>query len=330
MKAVWYEKFGNADEVLMYGDFVTPEPKHGEVLVKLQASGINPSDTKKRGGSNPALLDSGPVIPHSDGAGIIEAVGPGIPASRVGEHVWIYNAQYDRQHGTAAEYVTLNSSQAVWMPESTGFEVGACLGIPAMTAHRCVTVNSPVDGRTILVTGGAGRVGHYAVQWAKHLGATVIATAGSEDSRKECTTAGADLVTGHPGKEANEAIKDFTNGKGVDTIIEGEFGGNLASILDVLKTNGSIVTYASGADPTPEIPFYRMMYLDITLSLVLVYVMPTQAKLKAAQDISEYLKQGKLLHRIVHTLPLSEIAEGHRLIEQGGFHGCVVLNCNEF
>jgi len=311
----------------LYGDFDTPEPKHGEVLVKLHASGINPSDTKKRGGSSPSLLDAGPVIPHSDGAGIIEAVGPDVPDSRVGEHVWVYNAQYDRQHGTAAEYVTLNSSQAVWMPESTSFEVGACMGIPAMTAHRCVTVHSPVEGQTILVTGGAGRVGYYSVQWAKHFGATVIATAGSEDSRKECTAAGADLITDHPCKETNEAIKDFTNGKGVDIIVEGEFGGNLTTVLEVLKTNGSIATYASEYDPTPEIPFYRMMYLDITLRLVLVYVMPAQAKLKAAQDISEYLKQGKLQHRIAHTLPLSEIAEGHRLIEQGGFHGCVVLNC---
>lgn len=327
MKAAWYEKFGNVDEVLLYGDFDTPEPKQSEVLVKLHASGINPSDTKKRGGSSPALLDAGPVIPHSDGAGIIEAVGSSVPASRVGEHVWVYNAQYDRQHGTAAEHVTLNSSQAIWMPESTSFEVGACMGIPAMTAHRCVTAGGPVEEQTILVTGGAGRVGYYAIQWAKHLGATVIATAGSEDSRKECTTAGADLVTDHPGKEFNEAIKDFTNGKGVDLIVEGEFGGNLTYILDVLITNGSIATYASGADSTPEIPFYRMMYLDITLRLVLVYVMPAQAKLKAAHDITEYLKQGKLRHRIVHSLPLSEIAEGHQLIEEGGFHGCVVLKC---
>ena len=328
MKAVWYEKFGNADEVLVYGDFDTPEPKDGEVLVKLHASGINPSDTKKRGGSSPTGLDAGPVIPNSDGAGIIESVGPGVPDSRVGEHVWVYNAQFNRQHGTSAEYVTLDSSQVIWMPENISFEVGACMGIPAMTSHRCITAGGPVDGQTILVTGGAGRVGFYAIQWAKHLGATVIATAGSEDSRKECAAAGADLVTDHPGKETNDEIKDFTNGKGVDLIVEGEFGGNLTYILEVLKTNGSIATYASGADHTPKIPFYQMMYLDLTLRLVIVYAMPAQAKLKAAQDITEYLKQGKLQHRIVHTRPLSETAEGHKLIEQGGFHGCVVLNCS--
>ncbi len=327
MKAAWFEKSGNADEVLKFGDFDTPEPKHGQVLVRLYTSGINPSDAKKRAGVSSALLDAGPVIPHSDGAGIIEAVGPGVSDSRMGERVWVYNAQYRRQHGTAAEYVALDSSQAVWMPEDTSFDVGACLGIPAMTAHRCVTADGPVNGQTILVTGGAGRVGKYAIQWAKHLGATVIATAGSEDSRKHCTNTGADLITGHPGKETTLTIKDFTNGKGVDRIVEGEFGGNLNSVLDVVKTNGTIATYASMAHPTPEIPFYRMMFKDITVRLVLVYAMPEDAKKKAAKDISDLLKKGILKHRIAHTFPLSEIAKGHRLVEQGGFVGCVVLSC---
>jgi len=327
MKAAWFEKFGNADEVLKVGDFETPEPKDGEVLVRLYTSGINPSDAKKRAGVSPGILDAGPVIPHSDGAGVIEAVGSGIPDTRVGEHVWIYNAQHARQHGTAAEYVALDSSQAVWMPEQTSFAIGACLGIPAMTAHRCVTADGSVDGQTILITGGAGRVGHYAIQWAKNLGATVIATAGSEDSRKECTEAGADLVTGHPGEESTAEIKDFTNGNGVDRVVEGEFGGNLIGVLDVLKTSGTIATYASMANPTPEIPFYRMMFKDITLRMVLVYAMPQEAKNSASKDISESLNKGLLKHRIAHTLPLSEIAKGHELIEQGGFVGCVVLNC---
>jgi NADPH2:quinone reductase len=327
MKATWFEKFGNADEVLKYGDFETPEPKKNEVLIRLYSSGINPSDTKKRAGASPNLLDAGPVIPHSDGAGVIEAVGPGVSASRVGEHVWVYNAQYGRQHGTAAEYVALDSSQAVFMPEKTGFEIGACIGIPAMTAHRCVTADGPIDGKIILVTGGAGRVGHYAIQWAKHLGATVIATAGSDLSKNHCSEAGADLVTGHPGEDSTNEIKDFTDGKGVDRVVEGEFGGNLNHILDVLKTNGTIATYASMAQPTPEIPFYRMMFMDITVRLVLVYVMPEDAKNNAAKDISEYLEKGILKHRIAHSLPLSDIARGHQLIEKGDFLGCVILDC---
>ena len=328
MKAAWFEKFGKADEVLNVGEFDTPEPKDGQVMVRLYSSGINPSDVKKRSGVSPGVLDAGPVIPHSDGAGIIEAVGSGVSDSRVGEHVWIYNAQYGRQHGTAAEYVALDSSQAVWMPEETSFDVGACLGIPAMTAHRCVTADGPVAGQTILVTGGAGRVGHYAVQLAKHLGATVIATAGSEKSRKECIDAGADFVAGHPGVDSTAEIKDFTNGKGVDRIVEGEFGGNLSGVLDILKTSSTIATYASMANPTPELPFYRIMYKDITIRLVIVYAMPQDAKNSAAKDISDYLKKGILKHRIAHTLPLTEIAKGHQLIEKGGFVGCVVLNCD--
>ncbi|NQV15982.1 NADPH:quinone reductase [bacterium] len=326
MKAAWFEKFGNAEDVLNYGDFETPRPDEGEVLVRLQASGINPSDTKKRAGSSPALLKAGPVIPHSDGAGIIETVGPGVPDSRVGEHVWVYNAQFGRQHGTAAEYVALDSSQAVWMPEKTGFDVGACMGIPAMTSHRCVTADGPVDGQTILVTGGAGRVGYYAIQWAKQLRATVIATASSDEGREDCLTAGADLVTGHPGEETTAAIKDYTKGLGVDRVVEGEFGGNLNHILKVLKTNGTIATYSSMAKPTPEIPFYQMMFMDITVRYVLVYVMPDSAKQQAAKDISDYLEQEKLQHRVAHTIPLSNIAHGHKLIEDAGFPGCVVLN----
>mgnify|MGYP002725487382 CR=1 FL=1 len=327
MKAAWFEKFGDAKDVLLFGDFETPQPKHGEVLVRLYSSGINPSDTKKRAGSSPTLLKAGPVIPHSDGAGIIEAVGQGVPGSRIGERVWLYNAQYGRQLGTAAEYVALQSSQAIWLPEKTSFAEGACLGIPAMTSHRCVTAEGPVDGKTILVTGGAGRVGHYAIQWAKHLGATVIATAGSKRSIKQCHEAGADLVTRHPNSETIAMMKDFTNGKGVDLIVEGEFGGNLDHILPILKTSGTIATYSSMANPVPKIPFYQMMFMDINLRLVLVYAMPAAAKLQASLDISKFLKHGNLQHRVAHNIPLEKIAQGHELIEEGDFFGCAVLNC---
>jgi NADPH2:quinone reductase len=327
MKAAWYEKFGDADEVLIYGDFETPVPKKHEVLVRIYASGINPSDVKKRAGVSPSVLDAGPVIPHSDGAGIIEAVGSDVDKARVGEQVWIYNAQYGRQHGTAAEYIALNSNQAVSLPENTSFEVGACMGIPAMTAHRCITADGSVSGQSILITGGSGRVGYYVIQWAKIFGATVIATAGSEVSRKHCSDAGADFITKHPCEDASKEIMEFTNGEGVDRIIEGDFGYNLTNTLDLIKTNGTIATYASMTNPNPEIPFYRMMFKDITIRLVLVYAMPENAILNATKDISEYLEKDKLMHRISDSLPLSEIAKGHRLIEEGNCLGCVVLKC---
>ena len=166
MKAAWFEKFGPAREVLKVAEQPRPEPLAGQLLVALRTSGVNPSDVKKRAGSSPGLLDEGLVIPHSDGAGVIEAVGEGMPQSRIGDRVWVYQAQYGRRFGTAAQYVSVDGRRAVPLPANTSFETGACLGIPAMTAHRCVFSDGSVNGRSVLVTGGAGRVGHYAIQWA--------------------------------------------------------------------------------------------------------------------------------------------------------------------
>ena len=166
MKAAWFEEFGPAADVLVAGEQPTPEPAGGEVLVRLMTSGVNPSDVKKRAGAFPNLLDDGLIIPHSDGAGVIESLGQGVSDRQVGERVWIYQAQFGRRFGSAAEYVAIDSSRAPLLPDNTSFEIGACLGIPVMTAHRCVFADGPVDGQTILVTGGAGRVGHYAIQWA--------------------------------------------------------------------------------------------------------------------------------------------------------------------
>jgi len=187
MKAAWFESFGSARDVLLVGEQAEPQAAAGEVLVRLATSGVNPSDVKKRMGSAPNLLDQGPVIPHSDGAGMIEAVGEGVPAERVGERVWVYQAQHERRFGTAAQFVAVENRRAVNLPDNASFEVGACIGIPLMTAHRCVFADGPVDGQTVVVTGGAGRVGHYAVQWAAQAGAKVIATASSEADAAMCT-----------------------------------------------------------------------------------------------------------------------------------------------
>ena len=170
MQAAWFGQFGPANQVLELGEMTTPTPGPGEVLVRLRTSAINPSDVKKRAGSFPNLLDDGPVVPNSDGAGIIDAVGDGIDPDRVGERVWIYQAQYARRLGTAAQFVAIDAVRAPVLPGGVGFDVGACLGIPAMTAHRCVFADGDVSGQAVLVTGGAGRVGHYAVQWASLAG----------------------------------------------------------------------------------------------------------------------------------------------------------------
>ena len=326
MRAAWFDSFGSAKDVLQVGDQQTPVAGAGEVLVRLAASGVNPSDVKKRAGSFPNLLDGGFVIPNSDGAGIIEAVGDGVDAGRVGERVWIYQAQYGRRFGTAAEYVAIDSRRAPKLPDAASFEVGACLGIPAMTAHRCVFADGDVAGQTILVTGGAGRVGHYAVQWASQADATVIATASNDEDRESCLSAGAHHVVNHRSDDVVAEIMAVTDGAPVDRIVDVEFGGNLPTSVEVLRIGGTIATYASTNVPEPTLPFFQMMYKDITIRCVIVYAMPESAKDHAIADIDAALSANALQHRIAHTLPLDRIVESNELVEQGSIRGAVVLS----
>jgi len=325
MRAAWFESFGTAKDVLQVGERDTPEAGPGQVLVRVATSGINPSDVKKRAGSFPDLLDEGYVIPNSDGAGVVEAVGDGVDRGRVGERVWLYQAQYGRRFGTAAEYVAIESSRAPRLPDGAGFEVGACLGIPVMTAHRCVFADGDVGEKIVLVTGGAGRVGHYAVQWASQAGATVIATASNPADVAACERAGARHVVNHRDENLVEAIMTATGGKLVDRIVDVEFGGNLATSVEVLRIGGTIATYASTAVPEPRLPFFRMMYKDVTIRMVIVYAMPEDAKQAAIVDIDRALSSGSLEHRIAHTVPLDEIARGNELVEEGGVRGAAVV-----
>ncbi|MCH8336589.1 MAG: NADPH:quinone reductase [Proteobacteria bacterium] len=325
MRAAWFDSFGSAKDVLQVGERETPVAEAGEVLVRLASSGVNPSDVKKRAGSFPGLLDGGFVIPNSDGAGIIEAVGDGVNAGRVGERVWIYQAQYGRRFGTAAEYVAINASRAPKLPDAASFEVGACLGIPAMTAHRCVFADGNVAGQTVHITGGAGRVGHYAVQWASQAGATVIATASNDEDRETCLSAGAHHVVNHRSDDVVAEIMAVTNGELVDRIVDVEFGGNLPTSIEVLRIGGTIAAYASTNVPEPTLPFFQMMYKDITIRCVIVYAMPEAAKAHAIADIKNALSTSALQHRIAHTLPLGQIAQSSELVEQGTIRGAVVL-----
>lgn len=326
MRAAWFEKFGAATEALEVGDRPTPVVGRGEVLVRVFTSGVNPSDVKKRAGSFPNLLDDGYVIPHSDGAGVIEAVGEGVPAERLGERVWVYQAQYGRRFGTAAEYVALDANRAVMLPDEASFEVGACLGIPAMTAHRCVYADGDVKGQTILVTGGAGRVGHYAIQWASLGGARVIATASSEPDVESCRALGACAVVDHYETGWSQQVLEANDGKRVDRVIDVEFGANLPEVLQCIRTSGVIATYSSMQVAEPKLPFFQMLYLDLNIRIVIVYAMPEPAKERAIEDISRALASNRLVHRVAHVLPLEEVARSHQLIEDGGFRGCVVVS----
>ncbi len=326
MRAAWFESFGPARDVIKVGERPRPELGEGEVLVRLKTSGVNPSDVKKRAGSFPNLLDGGYVIPNSDGAGVIEAAGAGVAKERVGERVWVYQAQYGRRFGTAAEYVALDANRAVNLPDKASVEIGACLGIPVMTAHRCVFADGPVDGRIVLVTGGAGRVGYYAIQWAKSAGAKVMATASNAEDEQACRTIGADHVINHREVGWGKRVKELNAGVPVDRVIDVEFGANLPEVLDCIRIGGTIATYSSTQVTEPKLPFFRMMYLDLTLHFVIVYAMPETAKQQAIEDITHFLAGEQLRHRISNVLPLCELARANELIEQRALRGCVVVD----
>ncbi len=326
MKAALFNNFGAASDVLQLIELDKPLASQGEVLVRMHTSGVNPSDTKKRAGAFPHLLDNGAVIPNSDGAGVIESVGKGVPSSRLGERVWIYQAQFARQHGTAAQYVAIDTTRAVTLPDNVSFAVGACMGIPAMTAHRCVFADGSVEGQLLFITGGAGRVGHYAIQWAKQAGAIVIATASSEESRQQCIDAGADCVVDHSDPQMVTQVLDYSDGVRIDRVIDVEFGANLNSSLALLKVGGTLASYSSTVVPEPLLPFRQMMFMDLTIRMIIVYAMPEEAKRAAIADISQALQKNNLQHRIAAQYPLQDIALANQKIENAGFYGCVILD----
>lgn len=325
MRAAWFEEFGAARDVLQVDELDTPSAGQGEVLIKLATSGVNPSDVKKRAGSFPNLLDDGLVIPNSDGAGIIQAVGEGVSESRIGERVWVYQAQYGRRFGTAAEYVAIDDSRAPALPDAASFAVGAGLGIPVMTAHRCIFADGNVAGQTVLVTGGAGRVGHYAVQWASRAGATVIATASNDADKAACRDAGAHHVVNHRADDVVNAIMRATGGKPVDRVVDVEFGANLPVSVEVLRVGGTIATYSSTQVTEPKLPFFQMMYKDITVRMIIVYAMPESAKQHAIADTEKALTEGALQHRIAYSLDLADIVTANEIVERGSVRGAVIL-----
>ena len=264
------------------------------------------------------------VIPHQDGAGLSERVGAGVPERRVGERVWIYEAQWQRPFGTAAGYAVVPAANAVGLPEGTSLEEGACLGIPAMTAHRCVFADGPVSGQTVLVAGGAGAVGYYAVQLAKWGGATVIATVSSPEQAALVRAAGADHTILRKTEDVAARVGAITgapDGRGVHRIVEVAFGANLATDLAVLAPNGVIAAYASDDEREPRVPFYPLLMLDATARFVLVYVMPKAAHEAAAEDITRLLEAGQLRHAIARRFSLDEIVAAHEAMEEGHMSG---------
>ncbi len=325
MRVAYYEQLGAARDVLHVGHMDTPPVGPGEVGVRVHVSGINPSDVKRRAGRSLAVMPFPRVIPHQDGAGVIETVGRGVSTARVGERVWLYKSQLGRPFGTAAEWVMVPSEQAVRLPHGSDFIVGAGLGVPALTAHRCVFADGPVTAQTVLVSGGAGAVGFYAIQLAKWGGARVIATISSPDKAAVAHAAGADYTVNYRTEDVVERVHDLTAGQGVHRIVEVAFGYNLAVNERILATNGVIASYGSDINREPQLPYAGLSAKNATVHFVLVYVMSKAAHQGAIRDVTTCLETGVLLHPTVHPFALEDIVAAHEAVESGAFIGKVVV-----
>jgi NADPH2:quinone reductase len=323
MRAAYYEANGAARDVLRVGEVETPSPGPGEVRVRIAASGVNPSDVKAREGRTRRIAFPR-VIPHSDAAGIIDAVGGGVAARRVGERVWTWNGQWKRAFGTAAEYITLPEALAVPLPEHTSFTEGACLGIPAMTAAHAVAVSALGPGGTALISGGAGGVGHYAVQFAKAAGASVITTISSENKAKLARTAGADHVVDYKHENVGERVMALTDGRGVDAVIELDLAANARLLPGVAHARTKVVIYGTGA-MVAEIPAQFLLTSAITLQFIFVYELTPAERATALAMIARLIAQRQLLHNVAATFALDDIVAAHEAVEQGRAPGNVVV-----
>ena len=324
MRAVWYERQGAASEVLVVGELPTPDAGPGEVRVKLEASGVNPSDTYRRRGRVP--MEYPRVVTNSDGAGVVDQVGAGVVSSWLGRRVWLYNGQRNgRWCGTAAEYIALAVDLVTPLPDHVSFAEGATLGVPCMTAHRCVFLAAPLQGRVVLVTGGAGAVGHYAVQLAAWAGATVIATVSSPEKATRARAGGAEYVIDYKQEDIAARVRAITGGVGVDHVVEVDFGGNLAACVASVRANGSVAVYASAGERTPKVPVGDLMQKNLSVHSMSLPGSPHESRKRAQTDITRWLAGGARLLSVAARFPLAETAAAHEAVERGGKVGTVVV-----
>lgn len=324
MRAAFYTRQGSAREVLQVGDQPTPQPGPGEVRVRLRTSGANPSDWKSRSGGPGRAMPYPLIIPHSDGAGDIDAVGPGL-ADRRGERVWIWNGQWKRALGTAAEYIVVPSAQAVRLPDNIDYAEGACLGIPAFTALQAVKLAHLKPGMTVLVAGGAGSVAHYAIQMAKLKGARVIATVSGEAKAAHARSAGADEIINYRSEDVGGRIKALTDGRGVSAAIEMDLAANAGFYPAVLAPHATLVVYGSSANDV-TLPGLSLMKSSITISLFLIYEISEADRMAGIAELTALMLEGRLVHTVARRLALGEIAAAHELGESGGVIGNIVLD----
>jgi NADPH:quinone reductase len=313
MRAALYRHTGPAAEVLRVEELDRPQPGPGEVLVRVRASGVNPTDYKSRAGLTPRPID-GFQVPHQDGAGIIEAVGAGVDPGRVGQRVWLWLAAAWRRWGTAAEWTVVPARQAAPLPDGASFDLGASLGVPAMTAHYCLFCDGPITGQTVLVAGGAGAVGHFAIELAKRAGARVITTVSSLEKAAIAEQAGADLVVNYRAGGVADQVRAFA--PTVDRVIEVALGANLALDLAVARPGTTVVTYAAEA-VDPVLTVRACMSANVILRFILVYGVAPAALDQAAEDITAALAAGDLTGLPVHKFALEDIVAAQEAAEAG-------------
>lgn len=326
MQAAWYERNGPASDVLQVGAQPTPEPGPGEVRVRIACSGVNPSDVKSRAGGRPVRWDL--IIPHSDGAGTIDKVGEGVDPRRIGERVWVWNAQYNRPYGTAAEYVVLPAAQAVPLPDGVSFEAGACLGIPALTAYRAVELAELDAGRSVLIIGGASSVGFYAAQMARSQGARVITTVGSEDKAAYLHKAGLGETILYKDESVGDRVLSLTDGIGVNAIIDMDFS-TTAPLVDqgILAPHGKFVCYGSNQRGSVPINYAAWLPRSLSLHFFLVYELTPAQRTRTLDGVQAMLRDGLLQHHIGPQFELADIALAHQAVEGGTSFGNVIVNC---
>ena len=329
MQVAFYDRTGPAHEVLQLAEWPDPQAGPGEVRVRLRWSGINPSDVKSRAGLRSSVLAFPRIVPHSDGMGVVDAVGAGVDSARIGQRVWVWNAAWGRAFGTAAQYVVLPQSQAMLLPENVADEAGACLGIPALTALHAVLLGASegggIAGQRVLVSGGAGAVGHYAVQMARALGALqVIATTSTPHKAALALAAGADAAVDYRQPDAAAQLRAVTGGHGVDRVIEMDIGANAALSLELLRPGGDCVVYGSGDSPF-SLPFFPLIVKNLNLRFFIVYKLSASDRRRAEATLDTLLRQGRLQHAIADRLPLAQIAEGHERVASGRAIGNLVL-----
>jgi len=324
MKAALYDRYGASPDVLRVEEMDPPQPGPGEVRVKVEFSGINPTDWKSRSGATPRPID-GFQIPHHDGAGVIDAVGEGVDPARIGQRVWLWMAAAGRRWGTASEWTVVPERNAVPLPQGASAQLGASLGVPAITAHRCLFADGPIDGKTVLVAGGAGAVGHFAIELAKHAGARVVTTVSGPQKAELAAKAGADLVVNYREPDAADQISSFAGTGGVDHVVELALGANLQLDLAVIaRPDARIACYAAEATD-PVVPVRACMNTNVILRFVLLYGVPQEALERAAADITAALADGALTELPVTTFPLDEIAAAQEAVEAGAVGKVLVI-----